>query len=603
MPEIIKLSETEHILLRPGMYIGSTVLTKSQEFVFVDGKITKKEIEFVPAFIKIFREILDNSIDENIRTKNKYANIIKINIDKQRMKITVEDNGRGLSSEIDGEFDIPKAVLAVTEAMAGSNFSDDTTTIGQNGVGSLGTCVFSKYFDLDTSDGIKRTRLICKNNLQTKDYTQTLCKKKFTKISFIPDFKRLSMNMIDDIHYRLIYKNILDVALSFPDINFFFDGKKIKNEKFSDYVKLYSDNFEIFQYENCDIAVIHNQEIDQTSFINGINTKNGGTHIDFVAGNICNKLRNRLIKKYKTIKPIDVRNNCFFIINIRNFIAPRFDSQLKENLTSPIKDINEHLSDIDFDKISMKISKNDDIIFPIIETFKIKEDLKKKLELQKQEKKTKKTKVIPQLIEANSKNREKCTLYLTEGLSATGTAIKTRDSKYQAFYPISGKFINMYDMELTEIIKKKNISELLSIMGLTLSSEKINNLRYGKIAIMTDEDTDGNAIAALLINFFFKLWPDLITNKKIYKVKSYLILAKHKETKKLKKFYSVEEFENENMDYDLLEYNKGLGSLEPEDYKEAINSLTLITNNDSLAENKLEIAFSEDGDRKSWMMF
>lgn len=602
MSKIKKLSAIEHLLIRPGMYIGATIPTNSEEFIFKNKKIVKKEIEYVPAFIKIFREILDNSIDEFIRSEKKYANVIKISIDDQRMKITIVDNGRGLSSELDNTYNIPKAVLAVTEARAGSNFSDDTNTIGQNGIGAFGTNVFSKYFELDTSDGIKRTRLICKNNLSSKNYIQTNCSKKFTKISFIPDYKKLFMSKINDIHYNMIYKNIVDVSLSFSDIKFYFNNKLIKTRNFKDYVELYSDDYEIFQSENCDIAIIHNQELNHVSFVNGINTKNGGNHIDFIIGCICSKVRDKLIKKYKYLKPIDVRNNCFFIINIKNMLAPRFDSQLKEYLTSPLKEIRNFLNDINFEQIATRLIKHESIIFPIIETFKIKEDLKRRTELKNQEKKIRKKKVIPQLIEANSKNRKKCIIYLTEGLSATGSAALVRDPEYHAFFPISGKFINAYDLDPSEIIKKKNVHELLTILGLKLSSEKIDNLNYGKIVILTDEDQDGNAIAALLINFFMKFWPDLIEMKKLYKVKSYLILGKHKKLKIKKKFFSLEEFELEKNDYDLIEYNKGLGSLDSEDYKDAINNLILITNNDRFATEKLKIVFSGDGDRKSWLM-
>lgn len=595
--EIIKLSPIEHLIKRPGMYIGNTTLVKSEEFIFEDNKIFRKEIEFVPAFIKIFREILDNSIDEYIKTDGKFGNKIKIDIDEKTIQI--EDNGRGLSSVIDDEYKIPKAVMALTESMAGSNFNDDSNSIGQNGVGAFGSNVFSKIFTLDTSDGIKRTRMICKNNINSTKHKQNESTEHYTKIKFMPDFEKLSLTNIDEIHFNIIYKNILDLAVSFPKIKFYFNNKIIKNKKFSEYIKLYSEEFEIFDSKNCDIAVIHNQEIDQVSFVNGINTKNGGNHVEYISQNICQNLRNILIKKFKTIKPIDIKNNCFFIINIKNMIAPRFDSQLKENLTTPLKDINNLLQDLNFDDIAKKLSKSDFIIEPILESFKLKEELKRRAELKNQEKKVGK-KIVPKLLEANGKNPENKILFLVEGDSAAGSAILVRDSDIHAIYPISGKFVNCFELTPSELIKKKSISELLSVIGLKLSSPEVNNLNYGKIAIFTDEDTDGNCIAALLINFFFKYWPDLFEYKKMYKVKSYLILAKHKETGKEKKFLSVEDFENEN-DYELLEYNKGLGSLDEDDYREAMNTLECLIKDD-LSKETLKMAFSKEGDRKKWML-
>lgn len=599
--EIIKLSAVEHLLTRPGMYIGNVSLVDSSEFVYENDKIFKKEIEYVPAFIKIFREILDNAVDENIRTNGKFANKIEIEIDQNKMMIIVKDNGRGLSSDIDKDYHVPKAVLAITESLAGSNFNDDTNTIGQNGVGAFGCAVFSKYFELDTSDGSKRTRLICKNNLSKKDYTQTKCSNHFTKIKFSPDFQKLSMTFINDIHYNMIYKNILDLSVAFPNIKFYFNNKLIKNKNFREYVKLYADNFEIFSSENCDVAVIHSQELDQVSFVNGIYTKNGGTHVDHISNCISYNLRDILVKKYKSLKPLDVKNNCFFIINIKNMVAPRFDSQLKENLTNPFKDVYNMISDLDLDAVAKSLSKSKNIVDPIIETFKLKEELRKRAELRDQEKKVEKRKVVPKLIEANSRDREKCTLFLAEGDSAIGAAIGVR-TKYQAFYPISGKFVNCYDLSPGELIKKKSVSELLSIIGLKLSSPNIDNLNYGKICLLMDSDTDGDCITALMINFFFKYWPDLIENKKLYKAESFLILGKNIETGKEKKFYSLEEFDKVKEVFKLLEYNKGLGSLSEDEYKETINSLICITNNDKLAKEKLEIAFSKSGNRKTWML-
>ena len=599
MSEIIKLTPTEHILKRPSMYIGNITRNKSNEFVFENNKIIKKEIEYVPAFIKIFREVLDNSVDENIKTNGKFANKIKISI-KDKV-IQIEDNGRGLSSVIDEEYHIPKAVLALTNSMTGSNFHDNSNTIGQNGVGAFGTCVFSKIFEMDTSDGIKRTRLICKNNINTTKWKQVSCLEHYTKIKFMPDFSKLFMESIDEISYNIIYKNILDLSLAFPKIKFYFNDKLIKNKNFKEYVKLYADDFEIFNSDNCDIAVIHDMELDQVSFVNGINTKNGGNHVDLILHNINNTLRDILVKKFKTIKPIDIKNNCFYIINIKNMNAPRFDSQLKEHLTTPMKDINDLLQNLNFEDIALKLSKNESIIAPIIESFKLKEELKKRIELRNQEKKIKKAKIIPKLIEANSSNRKNCTLFLVEGDSAAGPSILVRDSNYHAIYPISGKFVNSFELLPSDLIKKKSISELLSIIGIKLSSPNIDELKYGKIAIFCDADPDGDCITALLINFFFKYWPNLFEHKKIYKAISYLILAKHRQTGEKKKFFSVEEFELET-DYEVLEYNKGLGGLDDKEYREAMDSLVCIEK-DELTNESLKIAFSADASlRKKWLV-
>ena len=188
-----------------------------------------------------------------------------------------------------------------------------------------------------------------------------------------------------------------------------------------------------------------------------------------------------------------------------------------------------------------------------------------------------------------------------EGDSAAGPSILVRDSNYHAIYPISGKFVNSFELLPSDLIKKKSISELLSIIGIKLSSPNIDELKYGKIAIFCDADPDGDCITALLINFFFKYCPNLFEHKKIYKAISYLILAKHRQTGEKKKFFSVEEFELET-DYEVLEYNKGLGGLDDKEYREAMDSLVCIEK-DELTNESLKIAFSADASlRKKWLV-
>ena len=143
------------------------------------------------------------------------------------------------------------------------------------------------------------------------------------------------------------------------------------------------------------------------------------------------------------------------------------------------------------------------------------------------------------------------------------------------------------------------MSELLSIMGLKLSSEEIDDLRYGKIVIMTDMDTDGDCICGLLINLLFKFWPKLFTEQKVYRALSPIVKAKHIATGIIESFYTLNEFDIN--DYDIIEYNKGLGSLSEAEYKKMLSSLSIIEVDES-TKDSLEIAFGDDAAlRKDWM--
>lgn len=283
--------------------------------------------------------------------------------------------------------------------------------------------------------------------------------------------------------------------------------------------------------------------------------------------------------------------------------APRFSSQVKEELiNTPREYENELFQDIDFEKIAKKIKINKQITDNIIETFKIKEELKKRKNLENKEKKLKR-KSIPKLIESYHADRNECSLYITEGKSATMNFLSCRD-KNMAAYPLKGKFINCFDTPLSKILKNAEIQDILAATGLKLTSKSIKNLRYGKIVIFSDADYDGDAICCLLINFFFKFWPDLIKEGRLYRAITPLITAKNLDTNESKYFFNLDDFnescKNENLK--LIDYNKGLGSLSAKEYKFSLKNLTRLVIDDK-SEESLNIAFGNNANlRKEWLL-
>jgi DNA gyrase/topoisomerase IV subunit B len=394
----------------------------------------------------------------------------------------------------------------------GSNFSDNSNSIGQNGVGASITNIFSKIFNVETGNGEYKTQLFCKNNLSEYDYKINKNSKQYTKIEYLPDYKRFGLKELDETHFNLLLKCVMDYAICFPDIKFIFNGKTV-DSNFKKYCEYYSDDNIISSNENVDICIFSG-DYEPVSFVNGINTIRGGNHVDFIINKLTYSLKELIVKKYKDIKPSDIKNKLNFIINYRNFKAPRFDSQTKEYLINVNKEFSHLLDDIDFDKLAHKIYKNESIMFPILETYKIKEELKKREKIKNTEKKIKKKNIL-KLIEANERDRSKCVLYITEGESALSRFIEVRE-KHQAGYPLRGKVISPQDTPLDKLIKNQEISDILSTTGLSLTDSNIENLRYCKIVIMTDQDPDGGAIMATLVNFFYTFWPDLIKQNKLF---------------------------------------------------------------------------------------
>lgn len=605
---VVVLNEIEHVLTVPSRYIGSITPTKRREYILTDkNNFEEREIIIVPAFITLLREVISNSVDEFIRTSGEYGNTIDISFDGEYFQ--VKDNGRGIShkSAIDKngkEIGISQSIVAFTKTKTGANFKEKTTNIGQNGEGVSLVNIFSKHFIVDTSDGKKKTHIECFDNMKKIKSKFTRNNKKFTNIKWKPDYERLNVdvNSINREYENYIKKIILDMSMCYPGIKFKYNKKVITAKSFRDYIKRYGNDFEIFGYQNIDIAIFPSSDFEQVSWVNGIYTRRGGMHVDTVESYIKNSLRDILIKKYKDIKPLDIKNKLFFIINVRNMKAPRFDSQTKEELINNNEDFEADLFEgIDFETIAKKINKNKPIIDNIIETFKIKEELRRREKIEKKQKKLK-SKSIPKLLETYERNRKDCRLYILEGESAIKNFLPCREKNYAA-YPLKGKFINCKHVSKEKLLQNNEVKDLLSAINLKLTSKNIDTMRYGKIVIFTDADYDGDAICCLLINFFCKFWPKIVEEGRLYRAVTPLIIATN-EKKKEKYYFSMTEFQKacETEDLKLKKYNKGLGSLSMKDYEFSLDNLTQIVLDDYYKTN-LEKAFGKDTQRrKNWLL-
>lgn len=601
------LDDRTHVLTVPSRYVGSIKSTKRDEYILFTDGFQRVKVEYVPAILTLFKEVISNAIDEFIRTNGKFANKIDIEIKNNKL-IKVRDNGRGLPHEIEEKTELPQSVVAFTQLKAGTNFEEETTSIGQNGEGVSLVNIFSNKFDVVTSNGKYKTTIKCKDNLSTLDYKLRKSRPKFTEVRFELDFIKFGLAYLSDDHISMIYKTIIDYQMCYPGIKFRYNSKSVPIKTFKDYVNLYSKDAECFSFDNLDVAVYPSDEFEHISFVNGIYTRRGGEHVNYVSYFLISKLREKLQKKYKEIKPADIRNKFCFVIHLKNMKAPRFDSQTKEELINNNDDFERellyHYYD-NLDQVINKIHKNNKLIDPIVNYFKIKEKWKKQQELEKKEKNLKKAK-IPKLIEANSSNRERCILYIGEGKSAVGARFYScRDSNYHAGYPLRGKFISCQNTPRSKLLKNAEVQDLLAAINLKLTDPSIYDIRYGKIVIACDQDPDGFAIKTTLLNFFYTFWPNLFKNEIIYVAESVLIKAKHEKNKEIRNFFSMEEFYNVNEfdNWKVLKYNKGLGSLNKDEYLFTLNNLVKITEDD-MSRELLDIAF--DGsfveERKKWMM-
>ena len=483
-----KLSDIDHVLERSGMYVGSIKINDSYKWILSeDKKFSYNEISYNPAFIKLFDEIVMNSIDESKREGSK-LNIIKIFIKDN--KISVWDNG-GIPVVKHTEHNewIPEMIFS--NLKAGSNFNDDEerTGSGTNGVGSSLVNIFSKEFTISTCDGKNHFSQIFYNNMRER--TEAIVeksKKNHTEITYLPDYERFNMNSLDDVHSKLLKKRIIDMAACNPAIKMYINDELIQIKTFTDYISFYTENafIEMNKEKTWSIGIAcSNDGFKQVSFVNSTETYDGGTHVDYILNQIVSQLREFFQKKHKIdIKPSEIKNHIFLFLNT-TIINPSFSSQAKEKLITEVKDFGF------IHEVSNRLIKDilkSEIVETILDWINRKKDADANKLAREVNKNLAKIKV-DKLIDAKGKNRQECCICLFEGDSAASPFRDYRNQATQGAFCLRGKFVNAMDMTNVKLVENKEVLNFMAAMGLRLGEKAIpDKLRYGKVLIYTDAD-------------------------------------------------------------------------------------------------------------------
>lgn len=602
------LSDEEHLKIRPSMYIGSVDEAIINSY-FINDTIEYKSINIIPGLLKIINEIIDNSVDENIRTNGKFANKIYVNINNtiDGLEVSVKDNGRGIPVIKPNGSDDYQPVLAWTKARSGTSFEKDRVTLGANGVGSFATYVFSESFIGETHDSKKSLVF----NKITKEVTVKDSTKNFTEVTFQPDISLFNNGVFDfKNHFEYLKQRLINLSVCYPDISFYFNTEKINVDIKELTSKFYKEGL-IYQSKNNNYSIIvgstaPDNEFRFHAYTNGLHNPYGGSIVDYVSNEIASALQPLITKKHKiTVTNSQIKNNLLLAIYVTKFSNLKFDSQTKEKITNSKQEVQNYFNEnnINFEKIAKDIINTPNIIDPIITAILYKKELAERLELARQQKKTKKLEIVNH-IQATYSDPEERLLFLTEGLSAIGPLLNVRQSTKIGGYPLRGKILNVDGMSFLDIMKNEIISELMSIIGLELGKTP-TNLNYGKIVLMTDADVDGISIRGLLFKFF-NLWGDVLYKQnRIFIIKTPLLMAKKNNDTKL--FYTFEEFNKESKSlkgYEIT-YFKGLGTMPVDVYDECINNPKLIpiTFNNNEDQVSLDMAFGDDPNlRKKWLL-
>lgn len=559
-----KLSEVEHVLLRPARYLGTTAPTANRTYTIEDGKVQWREVTYSPAFVKLFDEIISNSADFSKRPEGKHLNKIDVEIDQKTGTISVLDNG-GIPVVKHEQYNQYVPDMIFGELRSGSNFDDeaDSTSTGQNGEGSTLTNIFSKSFTVDTADGKNRFLCTYHDNMTHKDKPEVkACKKSYTKITYVPDYDRLGVTL-DDEHYAMLVRRTYEIAATNTHIAVTLNGKPLKFKAFKDYAAMFSDSRVDFGNDRFQVSVFHSKEgFQQLSFINSTNVRQGGTHVDYVMNQIVGGIREHVKKKTKQdVKPSDIKNHFFLLVNA-TLNNPRYGEQTKENLTTAPKDYGTTLT---VDDKTLKAIIKSDIVTEIIEWAENKQKLEELAALKKKNKDLDKGNSLRDITKyepATSKARGRCMLFIAEGDSAAKPLQSARNPEYQGIFPLKGKPINVRDRKLKDLLENEELSALMKIIGLQFGVDpSLTELRYNRLVIATDQDLDGYHLCGLVINMFQQLWPGLV--KKGFLVKLETPIVRVTQGKKELDFMSLSDFEKwkaEQTKPFQSHYLKGLGS-------------------------------------------
>jgi DNA topoisomerase-2 len=591
-----KKSQHEHILLRPDTYVGSIapdsvemdVLKKEKGGI----KIEKQTIEYAQWLYKIFDEVMVNATDqyERMRLKldakdgriyNQVRNI-HVKVDKDSGQISIWNDGNGLDVVYHEEHKMWIPEMVFGHLLTSTNYDETVknTVGGRNGFGAKLTNIFSKEFTIETYDPNTEQfyTQTWTNNMFDKSKPKILKKKqKGTKIIFTPDYERFKLKGLSDGMYKLFMKRAYDAAACTPkEVKVCLNDELLPIRSLADYIPLYFDEDQPYVEEKCGngrwdiVATVSDGKFKQVSFVNGICTNLGGTHVKHVVSQITEKIE-KVIKRMPKFKDMDISKKYIedhLFVFVKCIIEdPGFSSQTKEYLNSRVQDFGSTCTL--GDTFIKNLVKKTNLVDEVTKFAAFKENKN----LQKQSGK-KKSRLfgIPKLDDANkagTSQSQECTLVLTEGDSAKTMFVSMMSVLGRDLYgvfPLRGKLLNVRDVSKQKLSANEEIGHLVTILGLKYGEEysDATSLRYGKVCIMTDADTDGSHIKGLIINMFSSLWPSLL---EVEGFLSFFITPVSKATKgsEVHSFYTMKQMQDWQDDHEgesgwTLKYYKGLGT-------------------------------------------
>ena len=629
-----KHTHREHVLELPDTYVGSTDTIEDSRWVYnaESQKMEYRSLKFNPGLYKIFDEVLVNARDALVRSANVKHIDVTCGMVNGDYTICVKNDGDGIPIEIHKETGVYAPELIFGHLLTSGNYNkeEEKTVGGKNGYGAKLANIFSTKFEVDTCcAGKSYVQSWTKNmSLCGKPSIKKGSAKGYVKITYCPDASRFigafdGKELIENMA-SVFQTRVLEIAaMAGKDVKVSFNGEDLKTNSFEKFVKLFITDEKCIAYERSgerwEVAVILVRNLfdsdailpdeKQISFVNGINTKKGGKHVETVFKTLMTDFCDIAKKKKIEVKPSQLKDCVLMFVNA-TIVNPSFDSQTKETLTTPAT------------KFGSSYKPSPKIVDSLVKIGLLDEaqsilDAKATKDAKKTDGTKKKTlrgmaKLVDALYAGTNKSSD-CTLILTEGDSAATSAIsglKEVGREFWGVFPLRGKLLNVRDISQDKFSKNEELTAIKKIIGLEQKKKYADTkaLRYGRIMVMADQDLDGSHIKALLMNLFHTEWPTLMKSGFICSLATPLLKATKKQI--TVSFYSIQEFETWKHTIGdaivswTLKYYKGLGTSTPEEAQAWFKNLHDVKYLfDDETDESFSLAFNKKraDDRKKWL--
>ena len=567
------LEGLEAVRKRPGMYIGSTSSRGLHHLVY---------------------EIVDNAVDEALAG---YCDTIDVQINSDN-SITVVDDGRGIPVDIQKKAGLPAVEVVFTILHAGGKFGGGGYKVsgGLHGVGASVVNALSEWLEVEVCHGgkvYKQRYERGKTMYPLKIVGDCPSDKHGTKVTFLPDKTIFEETVYD---YDTLKIRLRETAFLTKNLKIILrDDREDKKEKVFHYeggIKefvTYLNRSNVPLYDNViycegkkdnvlvEVAMQHNDSYTENiySFVNNINTPEGGTHLTGFR-NALTKTFNDYGRKNKLLKDSepaltgeDIREGLTAIISVK-IEEPQFEGQTKQKLGN--SEARGAVDSVVSEQLTYFLEQNPSVAKTIIEKSVLAQ--RARAAARKARDLTRRKTVLDglslpgKLADCSSKHPEECEIYIVEGDSAGGSAKDARNKSTQAILPLRGKILNVEKARLDRIYGNAEIKSMITAFGTGIHEDfDISKLRYHKIIIMTDADVDGAHISTLLLTFIYRFMPELIKQGYVYLAQPPL----YKIEKNKRVWYAYSDAELNNILKEIgrdqnnkIQRYKGLGEMDAE---------------------------------------